>query len=335
MKNLFRLAWAMFRGNGMANFAGDSNRRKKKKLSRIGSIILFTFLALYMTGITTLGSLTFYDILSPLGLQSMLVSLFLSAGVVLVFLFGILYVISIFYFASDVEKILPLPLRAEEIIGAKLLVTAAYEYIYLAILILPALLVYGIRSGVGPLFYLYTIIVFLILPVVPLCFASLLSMIVMRFTKFARNKDRFSMVSGLLVMVLALAFVFSTQSMATLSSGDFAGLLSKGAGDIAQLTSSIFPGTGLAAAALADPTGWLAAGRLGLLILIAAGVLAVTMFFARLLYFKGVIGITSSMSSRPQADLARTQGKPEPVVQLSGPMCSKTFASCCGRRFSL
>ena len=298
MKNLFRLAWAMFRGNGMANFAGDSNRRKKKKLSRIGSIILFTFLALYMTGITTLGSLTFYDILSPLGLQSMLVSLFLSAGVVLVFLFGILYVISIFYFASDVEKILPLPLRAEEIIGAKLLVTAAYEYIYLAILILPALLVYGIRSGVGPLFYLYTIIVFLILPVVPLCFASLLSMIVMRFTKFARNKDRFSMVSGLLVMVLALAFVFSTQSMATLSSGDFAGLLSKGAGDIAQLTSSIFPGTGLAAAALADPTGWLAAGRLGLLILIAAGVLAVTMFFARLLYFKGVIGITSSMSSR-------------------------------------
>jgi ABC-2 type transport system permease protein len=283
MKNLLRLAWVIYKGNGLANFAGDANR-KKRKLNRVGSVLLFAFLALYMIAIMVGAAVTFYDILSPAGLQSILVSLFLSMGVILVFLFGILYVISIFYYASDVEKLLPLPLQPEEIIGAKLLVTAAYEYIF-------------IRSGAGLLFYLYGLIVFLVLPVIPLCFASLISMLIMRFTKFARNKDRFNMISGILALVLALAVVFGSQSMMTLNPNDLAGLLSKSAGDIAGLTASAFPGTALAAAALADSSSWLAAGQLGLLVLIAAAILGITMGLSRFLYFQGVIGLGASAAS--------------------------------------
>jgi ABC-2 type transport system permease protein len=296
MKNLFRLAFVIYKGNGLANFAGDSSR--KRKLSRVGSVVLFTFLAAYMIGIVTAASLFFYDVLAPVHLQSLVVSLFLSTGSILVFLFGILYVISIFYYASDVEKLLPLPLKADEIIGAKLLVTAMYEYIYEIVLVAPPLMVYGIRSGAGPLYFLYSLLVLLLLPVVPICLASILSMLIMRFTRFARNKDRFSLFSGLLAMVIALALVFGSQSLTSLSAGDLSGLLSRSAADIARLTSAAFPGVSFAAAALADATGWAAAGRIGLLILIAAAFLAVTMALSRLLYFKGVIGLGSSMASR-------------------------------------
>ena len=297
MKNLLRLALVIFRGNGMANFAGDAGRRKKK-LSKVASIILFAFLAAYMIAVTTAASMFFYDVLESVNLQSLVVSIFLSAGVVVIFLFGILYVISIFYYASDVEKLLPMPLKADEIIGAKLLVTAMYEYIYEAVLVAPALIVYGIRSGAGVQYFFYTLVTLLILPVVPICMASLISMLIMRFTKFARNKDRFSLVSGLLIMAVALIFVFGTQSMSSLSSGDLSGLLSRSASDIARMTSAAFPGTALAASALADSAGWLAAGRIGLMLLVAAAFLAATMALSRLLYFQGVIGLSDSSSSR-------------------------------------
>jgi len=296
MKNFLHLAFVIFKGNGLASFAGEASR--KRRFSRVGSVILFAFLAIYMMAVTTAGSLFFYDVLESARLQSLVVSLFLSMGTLLVFMFGILYVISIFYYASDVEKLLPMPLKANEIIGAKLLVTAAYEYIYEFVLVAPPLIIYGIRSGAGLQYYLYALIVLIILPVVPICLATLIAMLVMRFTSLAKNKDRFSMTANLLAMAIALAFVFGTQSMTSLTSGDLTSLLSLRAADIARLTSVAFPGTSLAAAALADSSGWQAAGLIGLVILIAAAFLSVTLALSRLLYFQGVIGLNSSSSSR-------------------------------------
>lgn len=296
MSNILRLAEVIFKGNGLMSFAGDASR--KRRFSRIGSVILFVFLAAYMMTITTAGSMFFYDILEAAGLQSLVVSLFLSMGTMLVFMFGILYVISIFYYASDVEKLLPMPLRANEIIGAKLLVTAIYEYIYVIVLVVPPLAVYGVRSGAGPQYYLYALIVLAILPVVPICLATLIAMLVMRFTRLAHNKDRFSLVANLLAMAIALAFVFGSQSMVTLSATDLTSLLSLRAADIARLTSVAFPGSSLAAAALADSSGWQAAGNILLVILIAGAFLAATLALSRLLYFQGVIGLSSSSSNR-------------------------------------
>ena len=296
MSNLLRLAIVIFKGNGLANFAGDANRRKRK-LSTVGSILLFSFLAVYLVAAMSIASITFYDLLSPVGLQSMLVSIFLSVGVILVFLFGILYIMSIFYYSSDVEKILPLPLRAEEIIGAKLLVASIYEYLFLIGMVAPALAVFGIRSGAGPAYYITALLVLLLLPTIPLCLAAILIMLVMRFTRFARNKDRFSLASGLIAMGLALAFVFGTQSLTAFSANDLANLINAGGNSIARLTASIFPGTSFAAAALTETSFWRSAGQLGLLALVAAAAVAAVLVLGRLLYFKGVIGLNASASS--------------------------------------
>ncbi|HBP38076.1 MAG TPA: hypothetical protein DD640_04930, partial [Clostridiales bacterium] len=312
MKNLFRLASVMIRGNGLLSLSGDTGRRRKKR-SLIGSLILFTLLAVYLTFIMTFTSIGFYDLLAPAGLQSLLISLYLSLGVLMVFFFGVLYVVSIFYHSSDVEKILPLPLRADDIIGAKMLVTAFYEYLFLVALVAPGLIVYGVRSGAGLLYFLYLLAVIVILPVIPLCLSTILVMLIMRFTPLARNKDRFSMVSGMLALALALGVSFGSQSLSSFSEKDLSNLLGSGAGKIARITASIFPGTSQAAVALAEPAGWPAAGQIALLILIAAAVLFVTLRLSRLLYFKGVIGLTSSaashrrLTSRELADTGASQ----------------------------
>lgn len=304
MSNIWRLAVVLFKGNGLGSLGSDSTRRKKR--SARGSLILFLVLGIYMVGLMSASSLALFDLLQPAGLQELLVSLYISMGVVLVFLFGILYVISIFYYAGDVEKLLPLPLSADEIIGAKLLVTAAYEWLYLLVLVLPPLIIYGVRSQAAWSYYLLMLLVFILLPVLPLCLASVLTLLIMRFTPLARNRDRFNLVSGLLAMVLALAFVFGSQSLASFSEADLLAIIGSGVGSVARLTASVFPGTAWMVDVLTQ-TGWSVVLSLVLLVLVSAGALWLTLRLARLLYFKGVIGIQASAAGRHKPEVALVQ----------------------------
>ena len=310
MSNLFRLARVLFKGNGLATFGSDSANRKKKR-SPIGNVLLFIFLVVYLTATMVGSALALYDLLSAANLQEMMLGLYVSLGTILVFFSGLIYVISIFYYSSDIEKLLPLPLKADEIIGAKLLVTAVYEYLFFLVLVMPPLVVYAIRDGSSFAFYVALIVVVAVLPIIPLCLASILVMLIMRFTPFARNKDRFNLFSSVLIIVLALSFTFFSQSAARISEGDLIDIIQSGSGSIASLTTILFPGTSFASNALTLAVSNVTAmlGQLGLLMVVAAGSLAITMIFARKLYFKGVIGLNASSTGRRRlatADLDRS-----------------------------
>lgn len=271
----------------------DGSGRKKKR-SKLANRVLFSVLVIYLAAITTGGALAIYDVLAPLGLQELLIGLFFSVGSLLVFLFGILYVISIFYYSGDVTKLLPLPLKADEIIGAKLIVTMAWEYLYLAFLILPPLIVYAVRSQAGFVFYLLLMFNFILLPVIPLCMASILVMLMMRFTPLARNKDRFNLISGLLVMILALGFAFGVQSLSSFNQADLARLIQSGTESIARLTTIFFPGTAQAVRVMTAQAMGTRIIQLVILILMTGAALFLTFFAARHLYFAGVMGVGSS-----------------------------------------
>ena len=57
------------------------------------------------------------------------------------------------------------------------------------------LIIYGIKSGAGILFYVDTIISFLVLPVRPMIVGSLITMILMRFTNLSKHKDALRVVA--------------------------------------------------------------------------------------------------------------------------------------------
>lgn len=297
MKLMFRLAWVIIRGNGFGSLTGDASQ-KRRRLRGAGSIALFIFLIGYLAAVVSGSAMVLVDLLLPYGLEALVTSLYVSAGVILTFFLGTMYALSIFYYASDVDKLLPLPLRAEQIIGAKFIVTALYEYLFLVVLILPPLIVYGVRTGAAPFYYLVSLLVFALLPLVPLALATILTMLIMRFTPLARNKDRFNMLSSLLLMALSLAFVFASQNLASRPGADLASFFSQNAEKIAAVTASVFPGTQLAVRALVTPAPGTALLNLGSLALMALAALALMLLGGRLLYFRGVIGLGSASSKR-------------------------------------
>lgn len=129
---------------------------------------------------------------------------FLVASVLVLF-FGLMAVISVFYFSTDLETLVPLPLRPGTIVLAKFGAITVGEYIGILLAMVPAAIAYAQVVGGGLLYWSAVVLVILLAPVVPLAVASVLSMVVMRFIN-RRHRDILIVVFGSLFAFAALAF---------------------------------------------------------------------------------------------------------------------------------
>lgn len=129
---------------------------------------------------------------------------FLVASVLVLF-FGLMAVISIFYFSTDLETLVPLPLRPGTIVLAKFGAVAVGEYIGILLAMAPAAIAYAQAVDTGLAYWLAVALVILLAPVVPLAIASVLSMVVMRFIN-RRHRDILIVVFGSLFAFAVLAF---------------------------------------------------------------------------------------------------------------------------------
>ena len=195
-----------------------------------------------------------YDALQIIGQQGIILSLGIAATSFTIFFFGIFYVINVFYYSNDVENLIPLPVRPSEIIGAKFLVTVFYEYITELLLLLPMFIVYAIKSNASIMYYLYALIVFILVPFIPLVIASILVMVIMRFTGIARNRDRFRMVGGLIAMFGAISFNYLIQSFSnkTADPEQIQKMFFEGQNSMVELVAKIFPGAKFAAMSIVN-----------------------------------------------------------------------------------
>jgi|BioPla2DNA2_1021312.scaffolds.fasta_scaffold09548_1 ABC-2 type transport system permease protein len=272
----------------------------KKKVRQIIFIILISlcFVPL-LIGLSVFIS-TMYDALKVVEQEGIILSLGIAVSSFVIFFFGVFYVINIFYFSDDVEILLPLPLKSSEIIGAKFLVTVVYEYLTELILLLPLFVIYAYKSGPSFMYYIYALVVFLLVPVVPLSIASVLVMIIMRFTAIAKNRDRFKMVGGLIAMFGAIGFNTVIQQFAakSIDPQQLQEMFTEGQNSMVELMSRIFPGTKFAALSIVHNTGVQGIVNLMIFLLIAVASFLIFLYFGELLYFRGVIGISEQAAKR-------------------------------------
>ncbi len=230
----------------------------------------------------------------------------LTAGQLACLIFGIFYVISAFFFSKDVQQLVPLPIRPSEIVVAKFLPILAGEYLTITPVVLPALVVYGALADVSWTYPLFALIIFLLLPVVPLVFASLFSLVLMRVTNLKRSRDLFRVVGALFGVVIALGFQFVIRlGQGGGRSEDIRQLLeSKTAQAMGRwVPTSVWATEALreGAAAYGFPAFLLFAG-------VAVAALLLMMWVAERLFFGGLLdgdAIRSSGRALAAADLAR------------------------------
>lgn len=114
---------------------------------------------------------------------------------------------NVFYFSKDIEYVLPWPLSPKEILAAKLNVILVTEYAMELLVGAIPLILYGILTGAGILYYLVAMLLLVIFPILPILIAAFLVMIIMSFAKLTKKKDSFQLIATLII----IAITFGTQ----------------------------------------------------------------------------------------------------------------------------
>lgn len=248
-----------------------------------------------------------YDTLAVINQQGVLLTLVFTGIGLTVFIFGIFYVLTIFYFAKDVEILLPLPLKPSEILGAKFFSVLIYEYLTELIILIPALVIFAIKGSTGLLFYVYSTLVFLILPVIPLVLASLINMIIMRFTNIGKHKDALRIIGGMLAIGFGIGINLIMQNMEKVDQNKQAliDLMVSGENSLVGIASRFFPPAKYASLSIIQSSSTKGLINLILFIVISAAFVMIFFIVAEALYFKGVLGNAEVYSKRKK--LSREQ----------------------------
>lgn len=309
MDRLISLTGLLLKGSPPGE-ALTSGRRRRRIASKIGRIFLYVFLAAYLLFVVVLLSLGAIRTTLNLGRPEIFPALVLLVVVLLTVFFGFFYVVSAFYHANDIERLLALPVRARDIVAAKFIQIYLYELGIGAAICLPSLGIYGVMSGQSWYWWPLLLIVVIVLPILPLAVISIVTMFIMRFTPFARDKDRFMMGTNIVSLLLMLLFFYASGR-----SGEQAGSQAAASDDIGFMVSETLlqrlAGVGRFVPGLPLGYGTLTADSVGRALISALGFVAVALaaaavayFAADLLYARAIVAVRQHGSRRKRLSSA-------------------------------
>ena len=170
----------------------NSKRREIKGKSVINDnlfavlsfLIVFVFLAVIMI----VASIYVTKQLVKINQTYAFVNILLLMNFILLFAKSIFESLNVLFFSKDLKVLLRMPIKSKDILNSKLFDMIISEYEMELIMLAIPMIVYGIFTGVGFMFYLYMIIILLILPVIPISITSFILVLIMRFTNKIKNK---------------------------------------------------------------------------------------------------------------------------------------------------
>ncbi|MDD3599512.1 MAG: hypothetical protein PHS55_05240, partial [Firmicutes bacterium] len=265
-----------------------------------------------------------YDNAAALGQGNMILTLAIVLGQVIVLLLGLFWVISVFYFSDDSAILTPLPIPASTVILAKFGVLMVNEYITLAFFLIPAFAVYGIRTAAGALYWIAAVVVFLIVPMLPLAVSSIVSVILMRFVNVRKSRTFFMVLGSVLFFGAYFWFQYYTMHTMPQTQEGIAQYIMTVQDSLSKTLATKFP-PGLWASTAVSKAGTLA-GTLNFLLLAAVslGALVVLLAVASKLFYAGLTSGgevvarkgRSRDGARPASTLAWTRRSPEVAIAL-------------------
>ncbi len=208
MNKLWKLTKVMLK----TSFASTQLKVSKKPWLNYLFLAIVLVALLPSFGLYYYGADNLIKLLQPLNQQAIVVNLVVALNSVLIFVMSLLFLPTIYFFSKDVELYLPFPIKPYEIISGKFLVALMMEYLILLFSYVPPMLAY-LMNDFSLFLLMGFILLFILLPILPLILASLFVMIGTRFLPFMKNKNFMTITLGALSLVLALAFSLGLQNM--------------------------------------------------------------------------------------------------------------------------
>ena len=280
----------VFLKNSFQNMETAKTKNQNKK--SISMIILYLFVFAYLAAIVGFLSFQMIEGLLQIHQEQIFLGVILLGIGLFVLIQTIFSAISLLYYSKDNEYILPLPLKPSQILMAKTNVLLLTEYIIVAIIGLIPFVIYGYMTGANILYYISMIVVLLVFPIIPILVSSMLVLIVMSFSKFTKNKNRFQLIATILILVVVFGLSFTTSGKQT-SQEEMIQLLTKANGLVEMIEGKI-PTLKMAIDALANSNTITTLLNLAGILVITGILYAIYILLGQKLYLKGAVGSLSS-----------------------------------------
>lgn len=246
------------------------------------------------------------------GLESVIPGLILTAVALFLLIGSFGTALGSLFLSSDLDLLMTAPVDRKAVFISKILNGTAWNYVLVFALAVPALLMYGIGIGYGPLYYVLAIIAVLGTPLLPAALGAMLVLLVARFAPARRVREVLGLMGalfGLTCGILGQTSRFWFRAFEDVPSDDTEQFFEGVRGFFAWPFPPFMAGRGLEAAGRGDFLG--ALGNLSLFLLLTFGVFALIVYAADFLYATGWVRMQSSGSakrSKQRADKAAREG---------------------------
>ncbi len=262
---------------------GISTKSKSK-------IIVYGLLFLYFAGLIIFLGYNLLDGLIAIHQETIFVGMILFMIFGLVIIQTIFSCINILYFTKDSEYLLPLPLKPYQIILARTNVMLIAEYLIIFLVGFIPLIMYGILTGAGIIYYLTAIFAVILVPILPVLLISIIVMFIMSFAKLTKNRNKFQLFATLLVLAIIIALSISTSGMKQdLTNEEMAQMIVKANGMI-ELVKGYVPTVDYLMEALTTNSLFTAIVEILKTLGITIVGFILYMVIAQKIYFKGLVG---------------------------------------------
>lgn len=307
---------------GWSSIAYNFKNKKNRWQIIIFAIALLSILPTYYFIVKAL--YTIYDIYSQIGQRSMFLLLGFLAAQVLVFVFGLIYVMSKYYFSNDLEQLVPLPIKPSYILGSKFVSLMVSEYITSLPIILPFILIYGIKGGEGILYWIYSILLVVMVPVIPLVLSSILIMIFMKYTNIGRRKDLIRIIGAVIFLVGMIYIQIKVNTILQkgfIEGEDFLIRMVRDSNVLVKTLGLAFPPSMWASLTLSNYFN--VSGLMYLLIFIVVGIISflIMIYLSEKIFFDGLIGnievSANKGKSRKKLSLQTSSKQRKPCIAIA------------------
>ena len=181
----------------------DTTRKKLNKRS-----VFFWLIAFIFFGVSYL-SYESIKFLADIGQKEIFINMYFPILAILLAFQTILSCANIFFFSKDIEKVLHMPIKPIELLLSKMATLLCMLYGTEAVLTVVPIGLYGLMSKTSILYYFWAILIFVIFPIFIAVVISVLTLIIMRFAKFIRNKEAFQILTSIVLIITIFAVEFA------------------------------------------------------------------------------------------------------------------------------
>lgn len=197
--------------------SGSTSPRAKpaaREILKVAGIAVLTVLLVVNFGyLFVMINLNLYAGLSMAGMQELLILNAAVMATMLTVVIGFMMALSSYYLNDMELLLLSMPINPRSLLGAKFVAVYFSEAAFSLFFMVTTMIIFGIKEGPGPLFYVQGTLAGLLLPFPALALCYFIQIPLLSFARFLKNKKNIMLVAGVLGLVLGLGVNVYFQKM--------------------------------------------------------------------------------------------------------------------------